>query len=270
MEEKLIEAVRVRTILYDTNHSDYMKTKLKMQTWDEVAKEIGMNTGNKAKALWEKLRHCLRDALRRQKNYINGGAAVETLKQWKFQQKMGFLLPYMTMTNRERGRELKIESDCEQSWSECAVKVNEEELKIEYENENTPDQIEPEVHIESEVLSESEVLEPEPGASRIQATIRTKKLRRDNNVVLIKQNSSKFDERATSRTEFGNNVFEGPSDQLYFFFMSMYQSTKNLPLSSQLRIRKNVFQVVQEEMEATMLNPVESSNHKNHSLYGSF
>lgn len=45
MEEKLIEAVRVRQVLYDTSHADYMRTKLKTEKWEEIAKEIGMKNG---------------------------------------------------------------------------------------------------------------------------------------------------------------------------------------------------------------------------------
>lgn len=45
MEEKLIEAVRIRQILYDTSHTDYLKSKLKAEKWEEVAKEAGMKSG---------------------------------------------------------------------------------------------------------------------------------------------------------------------------------------------------------------------------------
>lgn len=45
MEEKLIEAVRLRQYLYDTSHADYMKTKLKTEKWEEVAKESDMLSG---------------------------------------------------------------------------------------------------------------------------------------------------------------------------------------------------------------------------------
>lgn len=45
MEEKLIEAVRIRQVLYDTSHVDYMRAKLKTETWVEIAKEIGMKSG---------------------------------------------------------------------------------------------------------------------------------------------------------------------------------------------------------------------------------
>lgn len=45
MEEKLIESVRSRKVLYDTNHPDYMRNKLKKQLWEEVSKEVKMSNG---------------------------------------------------------------------------------------------------------------------------------------------------------------------------------------------------------------------------------
>ncbi len=45
MEEKLIEAVHGRAFLYNTFHKDYMKSKLKLRIWEEVAKEIGVKCG---------------------------------------------------------------------------------------------------------------------------------------------------------------------------------------------------------------------------------
>lgn len=45
MEEQLIEAVRGRPVLYDTSHADYLKIKLKLLRWEEIAQEIGMKSG---------------------------------------------------------------------------------------------------------------------------------------------------------------------------------------------------------------------------------
>ncbi|KAJ8941980.1 hypothetical protein NQ314_010204 [Rhamnusium bicolor] len=104
MEEKLIEAVRCRKVLYDTSDVNYMKTKLKQQLWEEIAKGIGLKTdfaaGSEAKIMWEKLRHSFRDAIRRQQKCIRSGAAATSQKQWKCQKEMGFLQRYMV--NRER------------------------------------------------------------------------------------------------------------------------------------------------------------------------
>ncbi|XP_049806190.1 uncharacterized protein LOC126248820 [Schistocerca nitens] len=47
MEEKLIEAVRFRKVLYDTSHEDYLKTKLKAEKWKEVAKETDIRNDSR-------------------------------------------------------------------------------------------------------------------------------------------------------------------------------------------------------------------------------
>ncbi|KAL1489355.1 hypothetical protein ABEB36_014268 [Hypothenemus hampei] len=38
--EKLIEVVRNNPILYDTSHQDYIRTKLKEDLWEKIAKEL--------------------------------------------------------------------------------------------------------------------------------------------------------------------------------------------------------------------------------------
>ena len=45
MEEKIIEAVRPHLVLYDTNHSDYMKAKLKQNIWSEIAEDLSLSNG---------------------------------------------------------------------------------------------------------------------------------------------------------------------------------------------------------------------------------
>ena len=61
--------------------------------------------GDEAKVIWTKLRSCHREALRRQRQRLKSGAAAETIKQWKFQKQLEFLLPYMA--NRKQGDNLQ-------------------------------------------------------------------------------------------------------------------------------------------------------------------
>jgi hypothetical protein len=44
MEEQIIEAVRPHVVLYDTNHSDYMKSKLKQDIWSAIA-DLNLSNG---------------------------------------------------------------------------------------------------------------------------------------------------------------------------------------------------------------------------------
>jgi hypothetical protein len=43
MEEEITEAVRPHLVLYDTSHSDYMKSKLKEDIWSTVAKDLDLS-----------------------------------------------------------------------------------------------------------------------------------------------------------------------------------------------------------------------------------
>ena len=45
MEEQIIEAVRPHLVLYDTNHKDYVKSKLKEDIWSAVAKDLNLSNG---------------------------------------------------------------------------------------------------------------------------------------------------------------------------------------------------------------------------------
>jgi len=45
IEEQIIEAVRPHLVLYDTNHSDYMKSKLKQDIWNTIAKDLNLSNG---------------------------------------------------------------------------------------------------------------------------------------------------------------------------------------------------------------------------------
>jgi hypothetical protein len=47
MEEEIIKAVRPHLVLYDTNHSDYMKSKLKEDIWSAIAKDLDLSNGMK-------------------------------------------------------------------------------------------------------------------------------------------------------------------------------------------------------------------------------
>lgn len=45
MEDNLIHIVKSYRLLYDTNHVDYMRTKLKYTIWEKVAKKTSMKSG---------------------------------------------------------------------------------------------------------------------------------------------------------------------------------------------------------------------------------
>ncbi|XP_049836061.1 uncharacterized protein LOC126281281 [Schistocerca gregaria] len=248
MEEKLIEAVRVRKLLYDTSHKDYLKTKLKAEKWEEVAKETDIRNGVEAKALWEKLRHSLRDALRRQQKSIKSGALAESLKEWKFQKQMGFLQPYMASKTRE-GNLNEYTDDNETTSKNCVtdsptdvVDEGEESLNMQQVTRSIRDEL------QSWALPEMSPPPQEPTSA--------KKMKKATFAGLLKRSIEQHEERRRWRSEERRNLLaqtSAPSDSLYHFFMSMYQMTRCMPLSSQYVIRNDIFRVVT-EMEASLLN----------------
>lgn len=62
-----------------------------------------------------------------------------------------------------------------------------------------------------------------------------------------------YEKRAKTRDELRKSMAENkgnePTDPLYQFFMSMYNTTKNMPLSYQLRVKRKVFETVSEAEE---------------------
>jgi len=45
MEERIVEVVRPHLVLYDTNLSDYMESKLKEGIWSAVVKDLNLSNG---------------------------------------------------------------------------------------------------------------------------------------------------------------------------------------------------------------------------------
>ncbi|CAG9853847.1 unnamed protein product [Phyllotreta striolata] len=263
MEEKLIEAVRIRQILYDISHADYMRTKLKTEKWGEIAKEIGMKSGSEAKSLWEKLRHSLRDAIRRQKKCFKSGAGAEVVKEWKFQKQMGFLQPYMANKSREGNLQDNETENISQDFevNEEAVEVDNENLQqmdIEQQSENVEDES------QSQTLSEKL-----PTMRTSSATPKAvKKLKKDNVATLFKESIEKREERAKARMEERRTLLQQiqptQNDPLFNFFMAMYQSTKRMPPSYQHMVKNRLFNEVS-QAEAMLLG-ISSPVHQQHSL----
>ncbi|CAH1113781.1 unnamed protein product [Psylliodes chrysocephalus] len=281
MEEKLIEAVRDRNILYDTSHPDYMKIKIKLKIWDEIAKEIGMQSGSEAKMQWEKLRHSLRDAIRRQKKYVRNGAAPSTLKPWKFQTEMGFLQPYMA--NRKKEINLLDEYDEDSNTQNYEQLENEDTLEVDSEVEHASEEREDEGGIPrtAAVFSgNSKENSPKrhvqenpsdlPDSSRENTSTPQYKIKKKDNIeILLKQSIENLEKRATERASHRAGLFDRiqpPSDPLYHFFMSMYETTKRMPPSSQHVVKNHVYKAVT-DMEATLLNIPQIHTHQQSQFY---
>lgn len=58
MEEKLIELARSKPALYDTNHPDYFKGKVKQDIWKEIGKKLQLGSGKYFKVCISCLTFC--------------------------------------------------------------------------------------------------------------------------------------------------------------------------------------------------------------------
>ncbi|XP_045475414.1 uncharacterized protein LOC123681206 [Harmonia axyridis] len=256
MEEKLIEAVRIRQVLYDTSHVDYMRAKLKTETWVEIAKEIGMKSGSEAKALWEKLRHSLRDAIRRQQKCFKSGAGAETIKEWKFQKQMGFLQPYMA--NKSREGNLRQDGETEILTQDFEINVEAAEVDKEHSQQMNIEEQPENVEDESQPKALSETVPTMLSAKRtsIATPKSVKKIKNDNVTKLFKETIEKHEERSKARNEERKNLVQQlqltHNDPLFNFFLAMYQSTKRMPSSYQHMIKNRLFNEVS-QAEAMLL-----------------
>lgn len=177
-------------------------------------------SGEHAKDPWTKLRCCHRDALRRQKKCFKSGAAAETIKQWKFQKQMSFLLSYMTNRNREvnlvnngdedsvtpmqnENVDLEVNEVSENNYHESSVMENENDVS----NESNEDR---------------DIVFKEP---------QNKKTKKNDIGNLIQQSIINREQRAkVSAIECKRlENLKTAADPLYHFFLSMYHTTQELP-----------------------------------------
>ncbi|XP_031329356.1 uncharacterized protein LOC116160309 [Photinus pyralis] len=234
-----------------------MRTKLKTEKWEEIAKEIGMKSGSEAKALWEKLRHSLRDAIRRQQKCFKSGAAAETIKEWKFQKQMGFLQPYMVNKSREGNLRQDDETENLSQDFESNVDVaevyneNSQQMNIQDQPENMEDES------QSQTLSQTAPTMLSTKRTLIATPNSIKKMKKDNVTTLFKEISiEKREERAKARTEERKNLVQQlnltQNDPLFHFFLAMYQSTKKMPPSYQHMVKNGLFNEVSQAQAMLM------------------
>lgn len=198
--------------------------------------------GAEAKALWEKLRHSLRDALRRQQKCIKSGAPAGTIKPWKFQKQMGFLQKYMANKEREGNLEEHSADNLSQNNDYCVSPADEDEDPIIQSGSETIEGAD--LQVENSPLLSTETPTP------------AKRMKKDNVASILKQSMDKRQERAKERAKERRELLENlkpNQDPLYHFFMAMYETTKRMPPSFQFDVRKRVFTAVS-DVEATLLN----------------
>ncbi|CAH1397404.1 unnamed protein product [Nezara viridula] len=216
MEEKLINAVRQYEELYNTNHANYMRSKLKMKVWGKIAKKLNLSNGKKAKDHWTKLRDRHRDALRRQRKQKSGTSGT-AIRPWTYQKEMEFLIPFMV--NRSTISNISDETEQQSSDQEDEV---------------------------------SNTMVDTPASSETFCSPYTKK-KNSKLTNVLENNFKKSEERALKQDEFQNLLLKKKeteileqNDALQQFFNSMYNLTKVMPIRFQQQIRRKLFSAVSE------------------------
>ncbi|KAI4470067.1 madf domain transcription factor [Holotrichia oblita] len=90
-DEQLIELVRRYPVLYDLSHSKYMDSKLKLDIWSSIGKELKVS-GASCKSRWNNIRDNYRKSLK--KLITKSGQGVQKNKTYKYSQQLGFLNKY--------------------------------------------------------------------------------------------------------------------------------------------------------------------------------
>lgn len=206
-------------------------------------------SGQSAKSIWDRLRNNHRDALRRQRNARRSGSPASIIKLWKYQKQMEFLLTFMN--NRQRETNLEDNIDDSQTFMT--------------DNEEFTDTLDIEKDEESFLLDESlqnstqdpELIEIEAEASCYYASPKSngKKSKKQDITALLKQSILSREKRAKERAAERKKIEESaaPKDDLYHFFMSMYEDTKSMPPAMQLQTKVIIFNEVSKK-KAELLN----------------
>ncbi|XP_045500131.1 uncharacterized protein LOC123697669 [Colias croceus] len=120
--EKLIDEVRKYPVLYDTRHENHRDIDVRDRCWQEISERLSANS-EVLKREWKILRDSLRQSLKK----TTTGATRKSgapCKKWRLQNRMAFVLPYMTMRNRR-----VVKDD---------IKIDEAEIQSDQEQESEP------------------------------------------------------------------------------------------------------------------------------------
>ncbi|XP_030767181.1 uncharacterized protein LOC115890955 [Sitophilus oryzae] len=91
-DEKLFVLVEENSVLYDLKHPKYINTQFKEKIWKNIGEQL-KQSGADCKARWSNIRDNYRKSKKRRMTK-SGRAAVKT-KKYKYEDQLGFLLPYM-------------------------------------------------------------------------------------------------------------------------------------------------------------------------------
>ncbi|KAJ8714794.1 hypothetical protein PYW08_004775 [Mythimna loreyi] len=107
--ERLIDEVKKYPVLYDTQHEHHRDIDVRDRCWLDISERLGANS-EVLKREWKILRDSMRQALKRSKTGATTKAGLPC-KKWRFQSRMAFVLPYMTIRRSQRSSKGDIKTD---------------------------------------------------------------------------------------------------------------------------------------------------------------
>ncbi|RZF41133.1 hypothetical protein LSTR_LSTR010785 [Laodelphax striatellus] len=188
------------------------------------------------KVLWQKLRESHREAIRRQSLQKKSGQGALKNKPWTYQKQMEFLLPFM----RNRKTTSNVQSEANEYAKEGGGEVEEPRqaedqsvAAVENEVDNNFENTESLEIPVKKIRKENAFLETDK-ISPIGNLPRNKRGRHDPVEQFIKNCEMRAKQRDDARAKIAEeNKAHMEKDALYQFFMSMYNTTKQLPASYQ-------------------------------------
>ncbi|XP_045451344.1 uncharacterized protein LOC123660291 [Melitaea cinxia] len=114
--EKLIDEVKKYPVLYDTNHENHRDIDVRDRCWQEISERLGANS-EVLKREWKILRDSLRQSLKKSDKGVTTKAGLPC-KKWRFQNRMSFVLPYMTIRPNRRSLRRDIKMDDTEAQSD--------------------------------------------------------------------------------------------------------------------------------------------------------
>lgn len=198
-----------------------------------------------AKCRWKQLRDNHRDALKRQ-NATRSGQARKQRKEWKYQNAMSFLIPYMC--NRDRASNFE---SLEDSSNDNSNQPNTDDNSQES-NGNLPSTAN---NLASDNSTPSG---PIPSTS--------KKRKNDEILDILRKNQENRELLRQERMEIKNMmVARDKHDEIDSFFLNLAASTKKLPYYLQLQIKRNCFNAVMTAEETNLQQSWYSPNNYGYS-----
>ncbi|KAF5282567.1 hypothetical protein FQA39_LY04974 [Lamprigera yunnana] len=117
-----------------------MRTKYKNEIRDKIAVDLNYSNGKTVKDLWQKLKDCHRDALRRQKKFKSGDKAKK-VKVWTYQKQMEFLVSYMANRNTSGNVESSQKDETENLTDNDTIHSPSGETPADKQNEDASEEV---------------------------------------------------------------------------------------------------------------------------------